>query len=144
MPDVHSAEQRRRNMQAVRSGNTKAEVSLKAALRAHDLTGYRCSPKNVAGRPDVVFTRWKVAVFVDGCFWHGCPECYVRPETNREFWDGKLAANIGRDETVNGILAEQGWTVLRFWEHQVRRDVASVVREIERALALAGRPLRNR
>lgn len=143
MPDVHSPEQRRRNMQAVRSCNTRAEMSLRAALRARGLTGYRCAPKNVPGRPDVAFTRWRVAVFVDGCFWHGCPECYVRPETNADFWDGKLAANTARDRTVDRLLTEQNWVVLRFWEHQVRRDVSLVALEIDRALTAAGRLLRN-
>ena len=107
------------------------------------LVGYRCSPSFVPGRPDVAFTHWRVAVFVDGCFWHGCPDCYVRPATNRDFWDEKLRINVDRDNSVNQALTLRGWTVLRFWEHQVRTNVDSVADEIAVALAAAGRSERH-
>jgi DNA mismatch endonuclease (patch repair protein) len=131
-------------MSAVRSRDTRAEMALRMALRSRALTGYRCSPRGVPGRPDVAFTRWRVAVFVDGCFWHGCPECYVRPETNQPFWDSKLAVNKERDYKVDAELACAGWTVLRFWEHEVRSDPGSVADQVEDALRAAGRSVRPR
>lgn len=137
--DVHSIEQRRTNMSAIRSRDSQAEMSLRHALRLRGLSGYRCAWRGVYGRPDVAFTRWKVAVFVDGCFWHGCPTCYVRPQQNRAFWDAKLSTNQARDRVVDEELGRQGWVVLRFWEHDVLTETETVVQAISVALLAAGR-----
>lgn len=75
------------------------------------------------GTPDIAFVRARVAVFVDGCFWHGCPEHYTSPKTNTEFWAEKIATNRARDERVQADLSAEGWTTVRLWEHQVIRDV---------------------
>ncbi|WP_240772896.1 very short patch repair endonuclease [Phragmitibacter flavus] len=72
-------------------------------------------------RPDFVFRKARVAVFVDGCFWHGCPKCYVSPKGNQEFWDTKKATNAARDRKVNRILKAAGWKVVRVWEHELKR-----------------------
>lgn len=81
--------------------------------------GYRKHWK-VFGRPDFAWPGRKIAVFVDGCFWHGCPQCYSRPKTNQRFWKGKLEANQGRDEKVNKVLSTAGWKVLRVWECRIQ------------------------
>ena len=86
-------------------------------------------------RPDFVFRERKLAVFVDGCFWHGCAKCYVRPRQNRKFWDEKFARNTERDRKVNQALKAAGWKVLRIWEHELKRKVAGrLVRKLGRAL----------
>lgn len=126
-------------MRAIRACDTRPELMLRKALRARGLLGYRCSPRIVPGRPDVAFTRWQVAVFVDGCFWHGCPECYVRPEANRDYWDEKLRNNQSRDGRVTQQLRDDGWLVLRVWEHEVRGDLDVAVAWVEAALEKAGR-----
>lgn len=83
-------------------------------------------------RPDIVFTRHKLAVFVDGCFWHSCPEHATMPKANREWWEAKLTANVERDRRHTAELEEAGWTVLRFWEHEpVGRAAETVVEVLE-------------
>ena len=139
MTDVHSPDQRRRNMQAVRNRDTKQEQQLRMGLRGRGIRGYRKNAPCITGRPDVAFTRWRVAVFVDGCFWHGCPDCYKAPSSNSEFWQSKLSANRTRDKEVDRLLREAGWTVLRFCEHEVKADIDTCVDLIEKALRRAGR-----
>ena len=134
MVDVHTPEQRRRNMQAVRAKDTRPEQRLRSALRATGIRGYRANYGKVLGKPDVAFTRWKVAVFVDGCFWHGCPLCYREPRSNTSFWVDKLQQNRNRDITVTEGLRADGWLVLRLWEHEVKSDADGCVpRKIGRA-----------
>lgn len=107
-------------MQAIRSRDTAPEWLIRRLLHARGLR-YR-----VAARPlpelrrtaDMVFRPTKVAVFVDGCYWHGCPEHYVSPKTNPRYWSAKVATNMARDQDTNERLTEAGWTVLRFWEHE--------------------------
>jgi DNA mismatch endonuclease (patch repair protein) len=112
-------------MGRIRSHSTKPEMTLRRALWA---AGFRYRLKSrLPGRPDVVFPRQRVAVFVDGCFWHGCPEHSTWPQTNQTFWKEKLSENVRRDARVSQQLVELGWTVLRFWEHEVKTDVESLV-----------------
>lgn len=125
---------RSRNMAAIRRRDTKPEVRLRSAL--HHL-GYRFRkdyPIRVEGklvRPDIAFTRRRVAVFVDGCFWHSCPEHGRRPRVNGEYWSPKLEGNTRRDREQTAALQSAGWTVLRLWEHE---DQESMVISIEEAL----------
>lgn len=74
--------------------------------------------KGVRSRADLVFTKAKIAVFVDGCFWHGCSEHFIMPKTNTEYWSAKIGGNMARDKAVNQTLTEAGWTVTRVWEHE--------------------------
>ena len=114
-------EGRRRNMRANRRTGTQPEVALRSALHAR---GYRfrkdlrIKAGEVWARPDVVFTRQKVAVFVDGCFWHACPEHGRPPKRNEWYWDPKLAGNVARDRRQDAALSDAGWRVLRLWEHE--------------------------
>lgn len=116
-----------------RAEHTKPEVLLRRALWASGLH-YRLHVRTPVGRPDIVFPTRKVAVFVDGCFWHGCPEHYVRPRSRTEFWAAKLLDNFERDHRQTRELEAQGWRVLRFWEHQVHVEVEALVERVRAAL----------
>jgi DNA mismatch endonuclease (patch repair protein) len=87
-------------------------------------------------RPDVVFPRARLAVFVDGCFWHGCPEHGTQPTRNSHYWTAKLARNLERDRRHDAFLSEAGWTVLRIWEHEAASEAAA--QQVERALMAVG------
>ncbi len=125
--------QRSRIMAAIRSkGNITTERRMAQILRQNRLSGWR-RHANLPGHPDFVFTAYKVAIFVDGCFWHGCPKCYRRPRQNRPYWQEKIARNIARDRKVSRLLRSLGWSVLRFWEHTLK-DSDMVAARIRRAL----------
>ena len=119
-------------MARVKTRDTAAEVALRRALWARGRR-YRLHAK-LPGRPDVVFPGKRLAVFVDGCFWHGCPEHYTAPATNSPFWQRKLEENTTRDRRVDRQLAEQGWRVLRLWEHEVEGSLDDAVERIVAAL----------
>ncbi|MCW2138700.1 T/G mismatch-specific endonuclease [Actinoplanes cyaneus] len=118
-------------MQANRRSDTKPEVSLRKAL--HHL-GYRYRKDlllrlpETRVRPDIVFTKRKIAVFVDGCFWHVCPQHGRKPTTNEWYWAPKLQRNMERDTRANTALKEAGWTVVRIWEHEPLEEALQAVR----------------
>jgi DNA mismatch endonuclease (patch repair protein) len=125
---------RSQNMAAVRRSNTTPELILRKALHA---AGYRFRkdyPIRAGGRlirPDVAFTRRRVAVFVDGCFWHGCPTHGQVPATNVAFWTAKLDANIKRDRLQDRLLKAEGWSIVRIWEHEpIEGALAEVIRAV--------------
>lgn len=125
-----SSAERRRIMQGNRSRDTKPELAVRQLLYANGLR-YRVSHAPEPGirrRADIVFVRQRVAVFIDGCFWHGCPE-HGRRHFNRnvEYWPAKIAANRERDEDTNRRLEEAGWLVLRYWEHESPPKVAAAI-----------------
>ncbi len=134
MPDVFSKAKRSEVMSRIRShGNKDTELRLMAVFRANGITGWRRQVvvtakastvqevKKVRVRPDFVFRRERVAVFVDGCFWHGCAEHYRRPKGNRKFWDAKITRNMERDAAVTKALRKAGWRVLHLWEHELAK-----------------------
>lgn len=96
-------------------------------------------PPDVPGKPDFVFREQKLAVFVDGCFWHGCPRCYRAPKSNKEYWGSKVTRNRERDRRVVESLECEGWKTVRIWEHEVVEDPASTVKTILSALSAAGK-----
>jgi DNA mismatch endonuclease Vsr len=114
--------QRSAIMRAVPAKNTSVELLLRKALSAAGVRGYRTHAAKVPGNPDIVFGRLKVAVFVDGCFWHGCPRCYRAPSTNQTYWRMKVQRNQDRDKAVTAQCSNQGWTVVRIWEHDIARN----------------------
>ncbi|MGC4935948.1 very short patch repair endonuclease [Gordonia sp. DT30] len=125
---------RSRNMAAIRRTDTKPEVELRSALHRQGLRFRKDYPIRVGGRlirPDVVFTRREVAVFLDGCFWHSCPVHGRIPRTNASYWTPKLARNVARDAAQTEQLKQAGWTVLRFWAHE---DVSRIVTAITQML----------
>lgn len=134
MPDVFTKAKRSQVMAAIRSrGNKDTEVKLAAILRGAGITGWR-RHQNLPGRPDFVFRHARLAVFVDGCFWHGCPAHGRQPRSNRDYWIPKLRRNKERDFAVSQQLRQKHWRVLRFWEHHLSSPVL-VKRRITRALA---------
>src|SRR5438445_4703761 len=107
-------------MAAIRSkGNKDTELRLAAVFRAGGITGWR-RHQALPGRPDFVFRRERLVVFVDGCFWHGCPRHGRKPDSNRDYWLPKLMRNRARDRAVGCELRRRGWTVVRIWEHDLR------------------------
>ncbi len=134
--DVLTKEQRHRNMKNIRSKSTKPEVMLRKALWSKGIR-YRKNYKDVPGTPDIVLTRQKIAIFVDGDFWHARGHQDNPGEqvaTNKEFWQKKLARNVERDKEVNDELTEAGWLVLRFWESDIKKDLSGCIRQIEEYL----------
>jgi DNA mismatch endonuclease (patch repair protein) len=136
MVDVLTPEKRRLNMSRIRGVNTKPEMLLRSALHAKGLR-FRLHRRELPGSPDIVFVKARVAVFVDGCFWHGCPEHGTSPKTNRNFWSEKISGNRKRDKKASLELGTMGWKVVRIWEHDVRRNVPHAVMAIERTVRRA-------
>jgi len=122
-------------MRAVKSrGNKATEIALMQILRRNEITGWRRHPLLI-GSPDFGFREEKIAVFVDGCFWHGCPKHCRMPRGNRAYWDHKIAANRVRDQFVIRALRRLGWHVMRIWEHEISRTgEANVCRRLRRVL----------
>ena len=119
--DIWSKKKRSEVMSRIRGkGNEKTEVRLARLMRAEGIRGWR-RHLPIPGRPDFSFQNQKVAVFVDGCFWHGCPKCFQLPKQNRAFWKAKIEGNRKRDRLVNGRLRRLGWKVIRIRECQLRR-----------------------
>ena len=133
--DTVSTSTRSRIMRAVRSrGNKSTERKLRASMVGAGTKGWVMHEKTLPGKPDFVFMDKQVAVFVDGCFWHGCPICYRRPSSSQEYWDNKLSKNSNRDKRNTASLEEMGWRVLRIWEHELH-DLRVVRSRIDSALA---------
>lgn len=126
-------------MSCIRSrGNEETELALIRLFRRHHITGWR-RHWPVFGKPDLVFPKIKLAIFVDGCFWHQCKKHSNMPANNRAFWERKLAGNVRRDRRVSRVLRAGGWKVLRVWEHElVRRGEEPVIARVKRALGDAG------
>src|SRR5215510_5296891 len=122
MPDVFSKSKRSQVMSRIRGGdNRSTERALAALLRAHHISGWTLRARGVLGRPDIYFPTQRLAIFVDGCFWHGCRRCFIMPAQNRAFWREKIGRNIARDRTVTRSLQRSGAMVLRLWEHDIER-----------------------
>jgi len=131
MSDVFTKAKRSEVMSRIRSrGNKDTELVLAKLLRVNKITGWR-RHQNIIGRPDFAFQRERLAIFVDGCFWHGCPRHCKIPSGNRAFWKKKLSANQARDQRVNRELRKLGWHVLRIWEHSLSAKPESVLRRIK-------------
>lgn len=130
-------------MSAARRRDTAPELALRRALHAAGLR-YRVVfpvPGNRRRTVDIAFTRARLAVFVDGCFWHGCPKHGTQPRANAGWWEAKIATNQARDRDTDRLLEEAGWTVLRLWEHVSPGDAVAEVREV---LARCGKsPVRH-
>lgn len=139
MTDVFSPQKRSAIMSCIKGHDNKAtEGRLIGLLRKHAITGWRRRAK-VFGRPDFVFYNLRVAIFIDGCFWHGCPEHGSIPASNVSFWQRKIARNQFRDRTVNRLLRRSGWRVVRIWQHELRRaNEDRLLRRIRLHLARRG------
>jgi len=109
-------------------------LELDKILKSGNKARYRIHSKTVFGTPDISIKKKKLAVFVDGCFWHGCKKCYKEPKTNTSFWRKKLEYNKQRRLKVRQELKEKGWNMLEFWEHQVSKDPKKILEKISRHL----------
>ncbi|MBF4506576.1 very short patch repair endonuclease [Flavobacterium sp. JLP] len=128
--DCFTPEQRSKNMRAIKSKDTKEEITLAKALWNIGLR-YRKNNKKVFGCPDLTFTPLKIAIFVDGEFFHGKDwETKKKPKTNSEYWIKKIERNMQRDIEVNAYLESQNWKVLRFWSNDVKKNLGSCIMEI--------------
>ena len=120
MPDVFTKEERSEVMSRIRGkGNQETELVMIQILRSHHISGWRRN-QAILGKPDFVFIKQRIAVFVDGCFWHGCPKHSNMPRNNRAFWKKKLGQNKDRDRFVSRELRKLGWKVIRVWEHELK------------------------
>lgn len=122
--DPLNPQQRSERMAKVRGrGNRSTEMRVAACLIRRGFRGWQRHSSNVPGRPDFCFTRERIAVFVDGCFWHGCPRCQRNvPHSRRDFWRNKIESNRRRDRRVKRMLRQQGYSVFRIWEHSLCDD----------------------
>jgi DNA mismatch endonuclease (patch repair protein) len=131
---------RRRVMASIRGRDTVPELTLRRALRRQGLGGYRCHTRGLPGRPDIVYARWRLAVFVDGVWWHGHPD-WFHPGRRGPYWDKKISGNIARDKRVDEELRASGWDVLRIWDVDVLRCPDAAASQVGRLLREKGRPI---
>jgi DNA mismatch endonuclease, patch repair protein len=121
-------------MASIRSTDTKPELLLRRALWGAGVRGWRCQWRGPGGRIDLAFTRWRLAVFVDGSFWHGHPSKW-QPGRWSGYWDKKIKRNLVRDAAQNDALSAAGWQVMRVWDFEVEHDPDAVASEVAAALA---------
>ncbi|HEV2175819.1 MAG TPA: very short patch repair endonuclease [Terriglobia bacterium] len=134
--DTFSREKRSEIMQRVRSArNASTEGVIVSALRSKHIKGWKVRPPGLAGSPDLFFPKSRVVVFLDGCFWHGCPRCLRLPSSRTEYWKPKIARNQRRDRRMSRLLRAQGYGVLRLWEHEIKngKGMARLVRRLQLA-----------
>ncbi|MBK7443617.1 MAG: DNA mismatch endonuclease Vsr [Bacteroidetes bacterium] len=139
-----TSEQRRRNMQAVRATGSAIETVLAKALFAQGFR-YRKNDKTVYGKPDITFKKYKLAIFVDGEFWHG-KNWEIRKfdhKSNQKFWHTKIERNIERDKEVNETLSENGWQVLRFWGKEITQNLDQCIVKIKKTINETERKIDN-
>ena len=125
-----------RNLSAVRGHNNRTtEQRLRLALVRARIRGWQLHPIGIPGKPDFIFPDRRIAVFVDGCFWHGCPKCGHIPKTNTPFWNAKIQRNIERDRATTQKLLDSDFQVTRIWEHELKDNLTTCVDRIAEMLA---------
>lgn len=126
MADVHTPEQRSYNMSCIRSKWTKPERVIHNLLKGNGIR-HRMHP-DIDGSPDIILKDKRIAVLIHGCFWHKCPECFIKPKTRTEFWMKKVNDNVKRDRKCIRILKSAGWKVIIIWEHEIKNgfDIKSI------------------
>lgn len=132
MTDTFSPEQRSEIMRRVKSRNTSLELKVRSTLHKRGLRFRLNYP--LPGKPDIVFVKAKIAIFLDSCFWHGCPEHLRMPQSNRDYWLQKIKRNVERDKKINIEYANSGWKILRFWEHEMKGNFGGCIQIIENAI----------
>ena len=122
-------------MSANKAKNTKPEITLRKALWSEGHKGYRLNWKKAPGRPDIAYPGKKIAIFVNGCYWHRCPKCNLPlPKTNTDFWKEKFDKNVKRDKKKNDELLSLDWIVLVFWECDIKSDISNSIQKIKKVL----------
>lgn len=128
MPDKFSKEARSKIMSKIRSKNTAIELVLKKGLKG---LYFRYHPKTY-GNPDFGISKRKIAIFIDGCFWHKCPKCYIEPQSNKKYWLPKIQKNAERDKKINEHLKKEGWITIRIWEHEIKKNPSRFINKIRK------------
>ncbi len=126
--DTMTKEQRSYAMSRIRSKWTLQEKKIHNILKGRKIK-HKMHPK-MFGSPDMLIGDTKTAVFLDGCFWHGCPKCYIEPKTNRAYWIPKIRRNISRDREVKKRLKKEGYKIVRIWEHEIKNNFDCVIKDI--------------
>lgn len=132
--DTVSPEVRSRTMRAVKGKNSSLEMKFRRALWAAGVRGWRLHKSSLPGKPDLIFSSSRVVVFIDSCFWHGCPSHLRMPKSNLDYWEAKIARNRARDRSATKELKSLGWSVLRFWEHDIQNDLKGSVSKLQQAI----------
>ncbi len=134
MPDNLTPKERSYAMSRIRSrGNISTEIRLVKIMRLAGISGWRRNC-NLPGKPDFVFARSRIVVFVDGCFWHACRKCALRPKSNRKYWTPKMIGNTKRDRINTRTLRKGGWMVVRIWEHELKKTPTGCLNKIVDAM----------
>lgn len=133
MTDNLTSKQRSYCMSQIKSRNTRLELKLRNELKEQRIKGYFTKNK-ITGKPDIYFPKKKLAIFIDGCFWHKCPKCFKQPKSNKLYWCKKIEKNYLRDKSVNTQLKKEGIKVLRIWEHELKSNMLKQVKRIMRQL----------
>lgn len=131
MTDTFTKRQRSYIMSRVKGANTTPELMFRKSLYSKGLR-YRLH-YNIPGKPDIALASRKVAIFIDGCFWHKCPKCFRAPKSNKRYWEAKIKGNLKRASAINKKLKLAGWRVIRIWEHEVTKDVQKCINRVLRA-----------
>lgn len=137
MTDTFSPKQRSDIMRAVKGKDTSLETAVRLALWRRGLR-YRKNVPSLPGKPDIVFPGPKAAVFIDSCFWHGCPDHCRMPQSNREYWERKIGRNKQRDKEIDQQYEKLEWTVVRVWEHELKEDFEGTIDKIHNIVTANG------
>ena len=123
-------------MAAIRGqGNKTTEIAFTRQLRKNKISGWRRHQKGAYGSPDFLFPSAKVAVFTDGCFWHGCRKHCIMPKSNKTYWNPKIEHNKKRDQEVNKFYKKKGWKAVRIWEHDIRKNPEKAILKVKKMMA---------
>ncbi len=120
-------------MRAVKSKDSKIEVKFRSGLWKVGLRFFK-NVNSLVGKPDIVFPRLKIVIFIDSCFWHGCPEHLRLPKSNLDYWQPKIERNKNRDIDVNNYYLVNGWHIIRIWEHELKNDFDNQISQVERLI----------
>lgn len=130
MVDTFSSDKRSAIMRAVKAKDTKLEIAFRSALWKHGMRFCK-HVKSLPGKPDIVFPSLRMSIFIDSCFWHGCPIHFRIPKSNINYWEHKINRNRQRDEEINRKYKEMGWEIVRIWEHEIKEDLEKAVTKIQ-------------
>ncbi|MCK8489239.1 very short patch repair endonuclease [Paenibacillus sp. MBLB2552] len=135
---MFSKEQRSKNMRAIRSTGSTLESKVTKELWNRGFR-FRKNVRKLMGNPDIAIQKYKIVIFIDSCFWHSCPVHGNKPASNEEYWGKKLQRNVDRDNEVNQYYSKLGWTVLRIWEHEVKKDFEGTMVKITNSIKQSSR-----
>lgn len=131
MTDKVSPKKRSQIMSKIKSKNTKLENKIISDLWKRGFR-FRRNVASLTGKPDIAIKKYKIVIFIDSCFWHGCPQHCRMPSSNRTYWEKKIKRNKERDREVTNFYKEKGWHILRIWEHELKNDYENILNKIEK------------